>query len=147
MSHETTHNLDSDLGQFYLGNNLYRDTESYITLNKQKIIYLYQENGRNYINVVMLEDFRPRLLLLSNRLILSESAARIELTDDKLIVWVRYEKILELSKTNTGIAKLCLHFWYKNIESKIDETQTLLFGNSEIANCTFTRSSINWNMI
>ncbi|HCC84608.1 MAG TPA: hypothetical protein DEP87_02915 [Candidatus Pacebacteria bacterium] len=139
-----THNILKENNKFLIGSNIYVNCKNILVVNDQNIISSVQEKDRFYINIVMLENFEPQILILNNKLIVNNS--NFEITHRKNYICVKEgnQKLFELKKNNDEIY-VRMKFLYNNKLFEFDTNKSIFPGNKKFVNCKFEgRTAISY---
>ena len=131
-----THNILKKDNKFIIGSNTYINCKHVLVINDQNIITPFEEKNRFYVNIIMLEGFNPQMLVLNNKLIISNNNSEIINGNNYLSVNCNNQKVFELTKMNNEIY-LSMMFLYKNKPFKLNLEKTIFPGNNTISNCIF----------
>ncbi|MDD4938058.1 MAG: HNH endonuclease signature motif containing protein [Candidatus Shapirobacteria bacterium] len=130
------YNILKSNNKFIIGSNIYIDCKNILLINGQNIITPFQEKNRFYINVIMLENFEPKILILNNKLITNNPNSEIINKDNYILLKSEGKKIFELSKSNNSIY-VNMQFKYKGINFDFNQERSIFPGFNVLQNCTF----------
>lgn len=111
------------------------------------VIYPYKINGRTYVNVVMLENFDPYLLVIGNRVIYGSFNVTAVSKPNSLEIRHGDERLLRIEEVS-GRIKIYLKFRFKGMLFDFSENATYLPGGGHFVNVSIedTDVGINFNM-
>lgn len=122
---------------FQIGSNTYRKCKYILQIDGKSIIYPYEINDRFYVNIVMLKDFDPHLLVIANKVIhKSEEDICCSSMKDSIKILNKDELILEIERSDTKI-KVTTNFRCKNKPFIFNDEGSVFPGNIFITGCTF----------
>lgn len=81
----TTTKLKSIESSIDIGTVLFKSVRTVLKVKDQNIITLHKEPSGIYMNIVMLEGFEPKLMILSNKVIVNDSY-NIQISADEIII-------------------------------------------------------------
>ena len=119
--------------EFEIGNVLYKNVKYILLLDGKPAIYPYQINQRFYVNIVMLDDFDPFLLVIANKVVCKSEHITISSEADRLKIMDRDNLILEIERSNDRI-KTKTNFKYKGKNFIFNDDGSFFPGNMGISN-------------
>ncbi|HEU0001939.1 MAG TPA: HNH endonuclease signature motif containing protein [Ktedonobacteraceae bacterium] len=138
----------SNKSTFEIGNVLYKKWKYILILDSKPVIYPYQLNGRFYVNIVMLQNFNPYLLVIANRVIYGSDNVTLTSTDDGLRIIRENKLIIEIERSN-GRIKITLDFKYIGESFVFNDEGSRYPGNLGISNLTLEgdnqSAAVSWN--
>lgn len=125
---------------FMIGADNFKFCNHILVANGQSIIMPYEKNGRFYLNIVMLKDFEPKILVLANKVIFGSPDMKVESKLDHLTVKRGVQNIYQIYQEN-GKTRINMNFVYKGKSIYFGEENNLLglrminntFGPCEVA--------------
>ncbi len=121
--------------EFEMGNVLYKEFKYILTIDGKPVIYPYQINGRFYVNIVMLRNFDPYLLVIANRVICNSEKMTLTSEPNKITVARENNLFLEIEKSDSRI-KVALNFKYRGAPFIFNDEGSMFPGNTGISGFT-----------
>lgn len=123
---------------YIVGTILFENSESIIKAGDQNVIAVTYRDGRLVLNAVMLEGFREKILILSNKVITADRGVTIEVKDDLIQVTKGNSTVIEINtnvkatNNDTGETKdipwITGRINYKGKEIQFDKNNVIIPG-------------------
>lgn len=108
-----THHIDSAHNEIRLGGTIYRNCNTILQVGDIPVIRMYERNGHYYINLIMLKEFYPQMLLLSNRVIYGNGIKLIDSYKNLKLIWNNIE-VLSLEQTDILTCRLQFSYYMRD---------------------------------
>jgi len=131
----------SNESEFDIGNVRYKNFRYILTLDGKPRIYPYQVSERFYVNIIMLENFDPYLLVIANRIIYNSENISLTSDSNKIKIVRSNNSILEMERSD-GRIKAALNFKYRGYPFIFNDEGSIYPGNSGISNLTLEGNGI-----
>jgi hypothetical protein len=126
----------SDENIFEVGSTTHKGVNEVLRIEGKPIMYPYQIGKRFYVNVVLLEDFEPFLLVIANRVIYRSEKVIVTSRENGLKIMKGEKLIFEIEKSKERI-KVRTNFRYKGIPFIFDDSISVLPGFGYLHNVSF----------